>query len=257
MLYAELAHERPLMSPWLGIALVLAILTLLLAALALLLRLARPHPELVRKLLHVGMGLTTLSFPWLFDAAWPVLTLAGLSVVVLLSLRWVRYLKESMGGVLAGVQRVSLGEVYFPLAVAILFVLFRREREDVPPLLPPLQRGGEGGVMLYCIPILLLTLADATAGIARLRHDYPALSTPYLLALCITKGWLLLFLPYLLAEGVNEQTLWASAVGLLGVAGPALLFYGTQPEIGDCPTDKQRWLRQGVYAGLGSLVGLA
>jgi phytol kinase len=76
-----------MVNPLLGIALVLAVLAGLMGGLRLYQTLAAPHPELVRKLLHMGMGLTTLSLPWLFDAAWPVLVLAGLSVVALAALR--------------------------------------------------------------------------------------------------------------------------------------------------------------------------
>ena len=35
------------------------------------------HPELLRKLLHVGLGLVTLSFPWLFARPWPVFVPLG------------------------------------------------------------------------------------------------------------------------------------------------------------------------------------
>ena len=52
--------------PLLGMALVLLTLGALLAALTLYRRVGAPHPELLRKLLHVGMGLTTLLFPFLF-----------------------------------------------------------------------------------------------------------------------------------------------------------------------------------------------
>ena len=46
---------------------VLLALGVLLGGLTLCRRWAAPHPELLRKLLHAGMGLVTLSFPWLFD----------------------------------------------------------------------------------------------------------------------------------------------------------------------------------------------
>src|SRR5262245_41759016 len=148
-----------MMNPWLGIGLVLVIFATLLAGLRLLQRLFSPHPELFRKILHVGMGLVTFSFPWLFDESWPVIVLACLSIGALLSLRLVTQLKESVVSVLASVGRVSLGEVYFPLAVAILFVLYQREK------MPPDQR-----LMLYCVPILLLTVADATAALIGTRY---------------------------------------------------------------------------------------
>jgi phytol kinase len=402
------------------------------------------------------MGLATLSLPWLFNEVWPVVLLAGLSIVTLLAMRLVRFLKENVGGILGGVRRFSLGEVYFPIAVALLFVLFQRDTTTTT----------DRKLMLYCIPLLLLTLADATAaligtrygqwryptadgdksaegslgfffsgffsvhiplllftdvgraetlliavllawlamlfeaiawrgldnlilplvsylllkiyfgldaaelvtrlivtgvlsvfllayrtrstlvgsgvlgaflvgyiswalggwhwllpplvlfftytllsprteantrrihnidavlsvcaagliwlflakeldrpdfifpytltfaanlaiiGIARLRFDYPKMPATLLLSICITKGWLLLFLPYLLAEGFTEAT-WSSALlALAAVAAAALTFYATQPGIEDCPTDAPRWLRQGGYAALVSLLGL-
>ena len=65
------------MGPWLGVLIVPAALGGLLGILSIYRRLARPHPELVRKLLHVGMGCVTLSFPWLFDSPTPVVILAA------------------------------------------------------------------------------------------------------------------------------------------------------------------------------------
>src|SRR5262249_18012010 len=128
--------------------------------------LASPHPEVVRKLLHMGMGLVTLSFPWLFDETWPVIVLAVLSIALLTSARLVAGLKSSLGSVVSGVARASLGEISFPVGVAVLFVL--------------LIHGGAAPfdlrAVLYCIPVLLLTLADAAAaliGITYGRLQYP------------------------------------------------------------------------------------
>jgi phytol kinase len=144
------------MNSWQGMVLVLpAALGGLLAGLHLYQRYGKPHPELVRKILHLGMGCVTLSFPWLFDAAWPVLVLAGLSILLLLALRFARFLKSNVGKVVSSVSRVSLGEVYFPVAVTVLFLLFLREDRSVP----------ERRYVLYCIPTLLLTLADAAAAL--------------------------------------------------------------------------------------------
>jgi phytol kinase len=147
-------------NPWLGITLVLFVLVGLLITLRLLQRRASVHPELVRKLLHVGMGLVTLSFPWLFDAAWPVLLLGGSSALLLLSLRLVRCLKESVGNVVGGVGRVSLGDLYFPMAVVVLFLLYQRDGDPPPNL----------RTLLYVIPVLLLTLADASAALVGIRY---------------------------------------------------------------------------------------
>jgi phytol kinase len=442
-------------NPILGIIFVLAILGGLMGGLRLYQTLAAPHPELVRKLLHIGMGLTTLSLPWLFDTAWPVLVLAGLSIVALGALRILSNFRAGLGNVLSAVARSSLGEIYFPMAVTALFLLYLYVDPENPARL-----------MLYCIPILLLTLADAAAaligisygrlhyetadgqksaegslafftcaflvvhiplllftdtpraetlliavllawlammfeaiawrgldnlvlplvcylllriylnlsvdellarlgitsalvifllfyryqttlvgsgvlaaflagyiawalggwhwllpplvlfltytllsprtdvnarrvhnvhavasvmsagltwlflatllhrpellfpytvafaanlsiiGIARLRYDYPKWSAAALLAVCIVQGWALLFVPYLIAEGISRQTAFNTLVGLVCVSVAALAFYMTQPGIDNCPTDTPRWVRQATYAGVGSLVGL-
>jgi phytol kinase len=148
--------------PWLGLVLVPVTLVGLLGGLRLCQRWAHLHPELVRKLLHLGMGLVTLSFPWLFDSAWPVFVLAALSIGLLVLLRTVRSLKESVGSVVGGVARVSLGEIYFPLSVSLLFFLYTRATDT-----PPAQR-----VLLYCVPLLLLALADAAAALVGVRYGH-------------------------------------------------------------------------------------
>jgi phytol kinase len=444
-----------MVNPWLGIGLVLVLLGVLLSGLALLQRVHSLHPELVRKMLHMGMGLATLTFPWLFQSAWPVLFLATVSIVAFVVLRMSRRLRARLGTVVGGVERFSLGEIYFPVAVAGLFVLYLHE-EQTAPLLRPL---------LYCIPILLLTLADAAAaligitygrwhyatadgeksaegsfafficaffcvhvplllftdigrsetlmiglllawlatmfeaiawrgldnlalplvsflllkiylglsaselgprllvtallmtflafygrrttlvgsavlgaflagyiawalggwrwllaplllfisytflsprtelntrrihnvhavvsvtaagliwlflakifdlpellfpytlafaahlaiiGIARLRFDYPKLSSLVLLSVCVGQAWVILFVPYLFTEGLNENALKCSLLSLPAIAVAATAFYYLQPGIEDCPTDTERWLRQAAHAALGSVLG--
>jgi len=141
------------MTAWLGIGFVL----IMLIATLMLLRRARQrynlHPELVRKLLHIGMGLTTLTFPWLFSQTWPVLVLAAITVPSLLLLRRSKWMQSHFGGVIDGVDRnSSLGEIYFPLGVAGVFIL------------------SGGDPLSFGIPILLLTLADALAALIGLRY---------------------------------------------------------------------------------------
>jgi phytol kinase len=137
---------------WLAIGLVLAILGGLMIGLRFYQNHYSPHPELVRKLLHVPMGLLTLTFPWLFDSATPVMILAGLAIASLSLLRFHTRLKQEFGNVLGGVERKSLGEIYFPISVALIFWF------------------SEGQPILFCIPILILTLADAIAAIIGIRY---------------------------------------------------------------------------------------
>lgn len=135
------------LTPLAGIALVLAALGALLGVLRAWQLARSPHPELVRKLAHIGTGLVALAFPWLFDRPWPVAVLAALAVAAMLALR-----RSSAGGVLHAVGRHSSGELYFPVAVAALFYL------------------AHGVAVFYTIPLLLLTLADAVAALIGVRY---------------------------------------------------------------------------------------
>lgn len=165
----------------------------------------RCHPELLRKLVHVGMGLVTLTFPWIFGDPWPVGVLAGMSVVLLLALRQSRRLRARLGGVLDGVERQSLGEVYFPLGVAVLFVLAQGDR------------------VAYAIPLILLAVGDAVAALVGVRYGRQRYTTDE-----GSKSWegsvafllvafLAVHLPLLLATdtGRAESVLIAAILALL------------------------------------------
>ncbi len=147
------------MNPVLGMGLVLAALGLCFMGLRLLQQLASPHPEVLRKLMHVLMGLVASSFPWLFDAAWPVLLLAGGSLVALIVVRAGGGVTRSLRGVLHGVERSSWGELLFPVAIAVIFVL------------------ADGNALLYVVPILILTLADAVAALIGVYYGQFQFST--------------------------------------------------------------------------------
>lgn len=138
--------------PLIGIVLVLMVLLGLMALLKVYAIRTQPHPELVRKLLHIGMGLVILSFPWLFASPWPVFVLATIAVVHLIAVRRVPLLQRRLGGVVDGVERQSWGEVYFPVAVAIVWALSR------------------GDALLFCVPILVLALADAVGALIGVRY---------------------------------------------------------------------------------------
>jgi phytol kinase len=135
------------LNPWLGILTVTLALGVTFLSTRLLQRFVSPNPELLRKLVHVMMGLVASSFPWLFDRAWPVLLLAAGSLFALILLRSGWRATRSLQGVLHGVERTSWGELLFPVSVAILFLL------------------SDGDPLLYCVPILILTLADAVAAL--------------------------------------------------------------------------------------------
>jgi phytol kinase len=140
------------MPAWLGIVLVLAALAAILGGLRGVQVRYDLDSESARKGVHVLMGGVTLTFPWLFDAAWPVVVMGGCAVLGLLLLRTVPVLRERVGSVLHSVGRPSYGEIYYAVAVVLLFLLSR------------------GDPVLYGVPILLLGLADPVAALVGLRY---------------------------------------------------------------------------------------
>ena len=112
-----------------------------------------------RKAMHIGMGVVTLSFPWLFSETWPVFVLTGGFVALLLALRCVPTLRARFGEVLGGVGRSSAGDLFFPVAIGVLFYITR------------------GAPLDYFIAVLVLTFADAVAALVGTRfgrHRYDA-----------------------------------------------------------------------------------
>ena len=110
------------------------------------------RPELSRKSVHIMMGLVCLTFPWIFHEHWPVWLLAGIAVICLGSVRLVPSLKSKLGSVLCGVERESWGEIFFPVSVAFVFCL------------------ADGDKILFFVPVLTLTLADAVAALIEQRY---------------------------------------------------------------------------------------
>ncbi len=103
--------------------------------------------ELKRKALHISIGLMALSFPTFLKS--PTLIIAALGLVLgwLIAVRKNAALRRCFGSVLHDVRRKSLGEVYFAISIGGLLLLTQNE-----PL-------------FFVIPILILTLADASAAI--------------------------------------------------------------------------------------------
>lgn len=108
--------------------------------------------EVLRKGMHVALGLSALTYPWLFQSAVPPMVIAALTLSVLLLLRYAPRARAELGGVVHGVKRASEGDLWFPVSVAAVFALAGRE------------------TVLYVIPILTLTLADAVAALIGARY---------------------------------------------------------------------------------------
>lgn len=138
------------MHPLLSIVITLSCLGAILFFSAWGTRSGRLSAEVARKAVHIGMGLLCMGFPWLFHSVLAVQILALCAIATLLLIRFSK-LRRSVGSALFTVKRLSIGELLFPAAVAWLFTL-----------------GGDKP-LLYCISLLLLTLADSAGALAGSR----------------------------------------------------------------------------------------
>jgi phytol kinase len=140
-------------APWLAAGAFMAAFLALVGLLFVYARVGSPQPESVRKLLHVGAGLLTLCFPFLFHEPLPVLLLTGLTATIFAAIKFVPFVHAHLGAIVGGNGRTTLGEIYFPVSVVVVFWLALGQSP-----------------LLYCIPILVLTLADATGAIIGMRY---------------------------------------------------------------------------------------
>jgi phytol kinase len=115
-------------------------------------------PELSRKVMHLALGASALAFPWLFHSSWPPIAIAVMTIGVLALLRS-DVLGTDASTVVHGVVRRSEGDLYFPLAAAVAFILAR------------------GDTLVYSIPLLTLTLADTVAAVVGRRFGHTRFPT--------------------------------------------------------------------------------
>ena len=128
-----------------GIVLVAALLSLAIGLAALARRLGWLSGEVARKSVHIQLGFIIASFPWLFTERWPVWCLAGIAVIALAGVRWLPWLRATVGGSLHEVERTSWGEFCFPIAAAVAWSLM------------------PGDWIRFSLPILVLAVSDAVA----------------------------------------------------------------------------------------------
>lgn len=136
------------LNPVCGILLVMVSLLATLASLRWWQARYSPHPEIVRKLLHVLMGGMSMSFPFLFREDWPVWVLAAASTSLLAYLKSHRQHPSGLGTVLSAVERSTHGELCFALGVSVLFSL------------------SHNSLAQYLVPVFIMTMSDAIAAIA-------------------------------------------------------------------------------------------
>jgi phytol kinase len=138
---------------WLAIAVALGGFLLLFGGLQVVARVTSARPETTRKMFHTGSGALTLTFPFLFHESWPVVLLTGASAALVTAVKLLPALRARFGRVANRVERPTFGEVYFPISVALVFWL---------------SRGSDP--LLFVVPILMLTFADATCALVGARY---------------------------------------------------------------------------------------
>ena len=138
----------------LKVAASIGLLAIVLALVARWAPIARAHAEIRRKLIHVSLGAYCLLLPVIFDHTWEVWLACALTVGVFTLAR--SRLRATLGCGLHAVQRASHGEIYFALAVALLFAL----RGSAPETLD---------LAAYVLPLAVLTISDAAAALVGCR----------------------------------------------------------------------------------------
>ncbi len=131
---------------------VILLLIALLFVIHLLARRFGWRPEWQRKTLHVAVGSSALGFPWLFDRPWQVAMVCTLGALIMLALRTVPRLRQSLGRCVHDVKRSSLGELLLVLSIVVLFWL----------------TDGQG--LHYVLPLAILTFADASAALVGMSY---------------------------------------------------------------------------------------
>ena len=101
---------------WKSMLFVLVVLGVMVGVVKLLEKKFNLKAETKRKLIHMSMGFTMLTFPYIFTNTWSVGFLGGIALVAMYLLKNTG-LKKTLGTVLFDVERKSLGEVFFILSV--------------------------------------------------------------------------------------------------------------------------------------------
>src|SRR5579872_6663783 len=106
------------MNPWLGILIIFCMFVIDLQILSYIQKRFSPNPEIIRKALHLTMGTVSISFPFLFQKAWPAIIIAILSILLLVALKKATFL-SAWKDVVFKTERASWGDLCFPISIAL------------------------------------------------------------------------------------------------------------------------------------------
>jgi len=107
-------------------------------------------PEYTRKISHIIVTLTSLSFVYTFQSHWYVFGLAVFSFLLLFIGKLLNAFKS-----IENVQRQSLGSILLPAGIYLSFVIAEFQKNN----------------LIFILPILILAISDALAGIIGMRYQ--------------------------------------------------------------------------------------
>jgi hypothetical protein len=165
-------------------------------------RRAHPPTEWTRKLVHFGAGLLACAFPWWLDSPWTLLAVAAIGGAPI-------FVARARGGLqsIFGVERRSFGDVYFPIAIFILFAI------------------GRHAPVFYVVALLTLVVADALAAVlgrAYGKHRYRVTTEQRSLegsVVFLVVTFLVVHLPLLLATHIDRGACVLMAVQIALLVG--------------------------------------
>lgn len=107
-------------------------------------------PEYTRKISHIIVTLTSLSFVYAFQSQWYVLGLAVFSFLLLFAGKLTNAFKS-----IENVRRQTLGSIFLPAGIyfSFAFAEFRKDK------------------LLFVLPVLILSISDALAGLIGMRFQ--------------------------------------------------------------------------------------
>ena len=186
---------------WCSILFVSIIMIVALLIIKLIEKKSNIDGELKRKLFHITMGLVVLTFPHIFHNRNSVIIIGTISILLFIIMKHTS-LKKSLGTILYSVNRESWGEIFFAIAVVLIFYW------------------SNGDKITYSIPILILTFADSAAALigkkyaknslSQLNEDKKSLEGSFMFFIV---AFMLTLVPLLLYTDVGrEETLIISAI---------------------------------------------
>ncbi len=104
-----------------------------------------------RKAVHIIMGVTVTLFPFIFEYKISVWILATLSIALFYIIRHYKKVKDSLGDAMYRIERVSYGEIYYTLGVALSFTLAPSNQA-------------------YIVSIFILTFSDSLASLIGIKY---------------------------------------------------------------------------------------